>query len=108
MQLGDRLDKMPAYYRRATALAATLSAIDGVSVIPDPPHTNLMPVALAVDAETAKERRHQVARDTGLWLFGGVEQDGDNGCRFELYIGDAALAIEDTEVARAFESITRA
>ena len=105
MQLDRRLEKMPAYYRRATTLATTLSAIEGVSVIPDPPHTNLFHVALAVEAETAKDRRDQVARETGLWLFGGVEPDGENACRLELYIGDAALEVEDTEAASAFSAI---
>lgn len=105
MQLDERLEKMPAYYERALALAAALSAIDGITMIPDPPHTNLFHVVLAVAAETVKDRRDEIARDTGLWLFGGVEPDGEDTCRFELYIGDAALNVEDTEVAAAFAAI---
>lgn len=105
MQLDERLEKMPAYYERSIDLAAALSAIDGITVIPDPPHTNLFHVALAVDADAAKNRRDEVARDTGFWIFGGVEPDGEDACRFELYVGDAALNVEDAEVAAAFAVI---
>jgi threonine aldolase len=105
MLLESRLAEMPAYYERAVDLAEALSAIDGISIVPDPPHTNLVHITLSVDAETAKERRDRVARETGLWLFGGVESFGDDGCRFELYIGDAALDIDDAEVVAAFTTI---
>ncbi len=47
----------------------------------------------------------QVAREVGLWLFGGVEADGDHACRFELYIGDAALNLDNAEVSAAFAAI---
>ncbi|MBT8165501.1 MAG: threonine aldolase [Acidimicrobiia bacterium] len=105
MLLESRLAKMPAYYERAVALVTALSPIEGISILPDPPHTNLMHITLSVDAETAKQRRDSVARDTGLWLFGGVEPQGDDACRFELYIGDAALDLEDDEVVAAFRNI---
>ena len=85
MQLDERLEKMPAYYERSLALAAALSAIDGITVIPDPPHTNLFHVALAVDADTARNRRDEVARDTGLWLFGGVEPVDEGSCRLSSF-----------------------
>lgn len=104
MLLESRLAKMPAYYERALDLAEALSAIDGISIVPDPPHTNLMHITLSVDAETAKHRRDRVARETGLWLFGGVEPFDDD-CRFELYIGDAAMEIDNAEVVAAFTTI---
>ena len=49
-------------------------------------------------------RRPRTA-ETGLWPVGGVELHGDGDSRFELDPGDAALEVDDADVASAREVI---
>jgi len=106
MQLDARLARMPDYYGRAVRFARTLSAIDGITVVPDPPQVNLFHVLLPLDPEAAAEARDRVARATGLWLFGGARPtDVPGHCRLEYYVGDAAMEVSDDELGEAFAQL---
>jgi len=108
MQLDERIARMPAYHARAVRFAATLSAIDGIDVVPDPPHVNLFHVVLALDPGAAKDARDRVAEATGLWLFGAAEAaDVPGHCRLEYYVGDAAMEVSDEALAEAFGLLMR-
>ena len=106
MLLDERLDKMPSYLRRAREIAAALAAIEGVRVLPDPPHVNMFHVLFALEPDAALEARDRVAAEHGLWLFERARPaDVPGHCRFELYAGDAALAVSVDEIAAAFRSL---
>lgn len=106
MLFDERLSRMPAYYRRARELARALAAIDGVVILPDPPHVNLMHMFLALDADAALDARDRVAEDTGLWLFNGAgAADMPGHCRFEWYVGDAALEVDVADVVAGFRAL---
>lgn len=106
MLLDERLARMPAYYRRARDLARVIAGIDGISVLPDPPHTNMMHVYLALDAERAMEARDRVAEQAGLWLFNAARAaDVPDHCRFELYVGEAAMQLDDRDLETAFRAL---
>ncbi len=50
--------------------------------------------------------RDRVAEERGLWLFGGARPANLPGhCRFELYVGDAALEVNDDAVAAGFRAL---
>jgi threonine aldolase len=67
--LDDNLDRMPALYERAVALARLLAAVPGLCVTPDPPHTNAMLVTMPGDPAEAEAAVLDVAEATGTWLF---------------------------------------
>ncbi|HEX6222677.1 MAG TPA: beta-eliminating lyase-related protein [Acidimicrobiia bacterium] len=103
MQFEDRLARMPAYLERAREVAATLSVIDGIRLKPDPPHVNMFHLYLDADAETALEARDRVAEHLSLWAFSWVAPSEIPGVsRTELYVGDAAMNVEDSELDEAF------
>ncbi len=106
MQFDERLSRMPRYFDRAKRIAAIASSFEGVEVLPYPPHTNMMHVCLAIDAEAAMEARDRVAQATGVWMFTAARAaDGPGRCRFELYIGEAALRLDDATVDAAFRAL---
>ncbi len=106
MQLDERLARMPAFHERARRFAATLSAIGGISVVPNPPHVNLVHVVLPLDSEDAKRARDRVAERTGLWLFGAAQPtDVPGHCRLEYYVGDALMELTDEVVGEAFSEL---
>lgn len=109
MLFDDRLARMPSYYQRARRVAEVLAAVDGVTILPVPPHTNMMHVFLALTPEAALDARDRVAESTGLWLFHAARAaDVPGHCRFELYVGDAASDIDDDELAAAFRAVMAA
>ena len=59
--------------------------------------------------ELSTEWRDRVAEATGLWLFQGARPCQLPGHSFfELYVGDAAMDLEDTEIAAAFRMLLTA
>ena len=108
MRLDDRLRNMPAYRDRARELAAALSPVEGVTVNPDPPQVNMFHVFLAGDCDALLAARDQIAREHELWLFGSLMTTDVPGIhRFELTVGDAALAVDVSKVAVAFDELLR-
>ena len=98
------LPRFPLYRERALALGESLSAVEGLRVLPDPPQVNMMHLLLDLGPEEAVAARDRVAEETGLWLFGSTRALQVPGrSRFELYVGERALEVEPEEVARAFE-----
>lgn len=105
-RLDERRLLFPRFHERARTLAAALTAVPGVRIVPDPPHVNMMHVELALAPEDALRRRDRVAEETGLWLFGYALPTGVAGrSRFELYVGDAALEVDDEDVTRGFRTL---
>jgi threonine aldolase len=101
-----RLPRMGAYVEHAQAIAAELAKIDGVAVVPDPPHTNMMHIHLRTTPGAVIAGIRRLAAEESLWAFGGsVATDTPGIRRLELYVGDATLALAPGEVAavmRAF------
>lgn len=109
MQLEERIAGMPRLHARALSMAEALSAVEGVSALPDPPHTNMMHVFLRCDAEAAQDARDRFAEARGVWLFGGARPaDAPGTCRIELYVGEAALEVKDEEIVEGFRAVLSA
>lgn len=106
MHLDRRLERMPDLLVRAREMARVLSAIDGITVVPTPPHVNMFHLHLRLDADTALEARNRVAADLGIWTFGGLAPTGVPGCSLaEVYVGEAAMQVSDSELEAAFRTL---
>lgn len=102
--LRDRLGKMGDYHAKAVEIAEALRPLDGVEVVPDPPHTNMMHVYLRADADRLAAASLDLAEETGIWIgdrFGGASIPAFQ--RWEFTVGDATLAIPTSEIAGLIE-----
>jgi threonine aldolase len=98
--LRQRLPRMPRYCRHARAIARELRKVPGVEVLPDPPHTNMMRLVLAVDEKQLKARACRLARQQGVYTFRWSGPGRSARTRVvELSVGDATLGFEPREVA---------
>lgn len=106
MRFDGQLSKFGSYRERAQDLAQSLRGLPELRINPDPPQVNLCHLWLEGDRETLLLARDRVAEECGLWLFGGLRPTGlPEFCKFELYIGEAAMRLENVEVEAAFRSL---
>ncbi len=106
MQFEARLAQMPGHLERARQMAVVLGAIDGITIKPNPPHVNMFHVFIARDPEDALTARDRVAEELSLWTIGwAMPTDVPGVCRTEIYVGEAAMAVTDEEIDRAFRML---
>jgi hypothetical protein len=87
-------------------VAATLAALPGVKIVPDPPHTNMMHVYLAGEPARLEAATLAIAEEAGVLLFNRVmPADVPGWGRIELNIGEGAFEIDDAELAAWFGRI---
>ena len=67
--LTARLPKMPGYFEHAKAIAAELSKLDTVRVVPDPPQTPMMHVLLRTTPQRFADGVRVLAADRGVWAW---------------------------------------
>lgn len=97
-----RLPKMGAYVAHAQAIAAALSGVEGVQVVPDPPQTPMMHLHLRTTAAAVTAGIRRMAIEQRLWTWGGSSPTDTPGTRrVELTVGDATLLLTPVEVATA-------
>ncbi len=107
-QLGlDRyLPKMDAFHDKAVEIAAAITSVDGISVRPDPPHTNMMHVYMHGDSERLRAAETQIREETGVELFGYLAAAGTPDiATFELTVGDSALEFDGDEIRDLFSRL---
>ena len=96
-----RLPRMAEYAAHARAIAAELSSIDGVDVVPDPPQTPMLHLHLRTTSAIALAGIGRLAKRERIWAFGGTAPTDTPGIRrTELSVGDATLDFSPAEVAR--------
>lgn len=109
--LDERLPLIPEFCRKARSFAAALSTIDGVSVTPDPPHTNAFQVVVRGRASAMAAARDEVAKRLGFWLYDiALPSPIDGLAIFEVHVWTAGLAVsedEAVEAMRLFASLIR-
>jgi len=104
MRLAPMLQRMPLFHARAKQIAKLWSAQPRVQVLPDPPQTNMFHIHIEGDTDGLLLARDRVARDTGIWLFGGLRNLGATA-NTELAMGEASLTLDDADVAAAIDSL---
>jgi threonine aldolase len=97
--LRRRLPLMPAYLDHARAIAATLGALPGVRVVPDPPQAPMMHLLLSTTQEAYHTAARTLAVEQGVWVWPKAGTTADPGVqRVELSVGDATCALKPEQV----------
>jgi threonine aldolase len=104
--LDERLERIPAYAAHARAIAAALADVDGVEVVPDPPHGPLFHLLLRGDRERLSEAALSVAEERKVLLFGDPSPTTSPGWqRHEVLVGDATLELDPAEIRDLYAEI---
>jgi threonine aldolase len=96
--LPERLAEMPARLVHARAIAAALTSVPGIRVVPDPPQTPMMHLLLTVSARRYEENAKRLAEQDRTWVWPEAEPAFDpDVVRCDLSVGRAtcALAVEE-------------
>jgi threonine aldolase len=105
--LAERLPRFPAYLEHARAIAAALSDVPGVTVIPDPPQVPMMHLLLRASKDDYAAAARRLATDRGIWTRPDCMPTADPAVqRLELSVGDGTLGFEPAEVAEIFAELT--
>lgn len=100
--LRRRLPRMPAYLDHARAIAAAVTELPGVTVVPDPPQTPMLHLLLRTTPEAFAGAARALAAEQGLWTWERAMTTGDPAVqRVELPVGDATLELSPAQVATA-------
>jgi threonine aldolase len=107
--LAVRLPRMAAYLEHARAIAAALTEIPGVRVVPDPPHTSMMHLLLATTADRFAAAARRLAANDGMWTWPHAAVTADPSVqRVELAVGDATCALSVPEIAGSVAALVSA
>jgi threonine aldolase len=97
--LALRRPRMAGYLQHAQAIAASLSGVPGVRVIPDPPQVPMMHLLLATSADGFTAAARELAAEQGIWTWPQASPTADPGIqRVELSVGDATCAMPAAEI----------
>ena len=104
--LDERLERMPAYFEHARAIAAALATVDGVEVVPDPPQTPLFHVHLEGGHDALADAALSVAEEHRVFLFADPSSTSSpRRQRHEVMVGDVTLALSPDEVRDLYAEI---
>ncbi|MCL5967270.1 MAG: beta-eliminating lyase-related protein [Firmicutes bacterium] len=107
--LRERLPKMPRYLEKARSIAAALTDIPGLQVIPDPPKTPMMHVQMDGTPADLLARGLEIARRERVWTFvRPFAVDSPHRLRVEFSVGDATLGFQPDEVRELFRELSGA
>jgi len=105
--LAIRLPKMSRYFEHAKAIAAELSTVDTVRVVPDPPQTPMMHLLVATTPRRFADGVRALATEQSVWAWGESMPTGDPDVRrLELSVGDATCTFSAAEVAAVVRTYT--
>ncbi len=107
-QLGfeRNLAKMAAYRTRAIEIAAALTQIDGIEIVPNPPQTNMFHAFLRGEREALEARAHAYARESGTFVFGRLAATVQPDVhKWEFVVGNATMALSVGETIAAIVQI---
>ncbi len=98
--LDERLPKMAAYHEKAVEIAAALDGIEGVEIVPNPPHTNMMHLFLRADGDRLVEAALDISEERGIWLNSRFAASPIPAYRrWEVTVGDSTLEIPTDDIA---------
>jgi threonine aldolase len=104
--MAARLNRMETYWEKALEIARALNDNAGISVLPKQPHVNKMHVFLQGDRVRLQTAALDVARESGVWLFGDLTPtEVPFVSKFELTVGDASLELTGEEAAALLRDV---
>jgi threonine aldolase len=93
--MDKQLPRIPEYCRKAKEVAAALKGIEGLSVIPEDPPTNMMHLRFTGDKEELEQSIWEAAREHGLLLCARLAPTEDPGIwKTEIGISSTALNVD--------------
>lgn len=97
--LRRRGPQMATYVEHARVLAAELSGLDGVEIVPDPPQTQMFHLYLRAPAEALTARMRRLAVEDDLWTWPAANPtDLPSWQAVEVSVGDATMGWAPAEV----------
>ncbi len=106
--LQERLPEMPARLTQARRIAAALSGVDGVRVVPDPPQTPMMHLLFDVTEARFVANARRLADEQGIWVWPQPMSTDDPGVvRCELSVGRATCRLDPEQVAATLQALCR-
>jgi len=107
--LPGALADMPARGEHAQAIAAALSDVPTVRVVPDPPQTPMMHLLLSTTADAYAAAAKRLAEENGFWVWPWAAATGDPAVvRCELSVGRATMRHKPEFIAGVLYSLTGA
>ncbi len=107
--LEKNLPRMAGYCARARTLAQSLQNVPGLTVVPEPPHTNAFQLYLPGEVETLKQASLEIARTEKVWLTGFFKETALQGISMaEVQVGEATEALSDEEICTLFQKLIMA
>ncbi len=104
--LDEILPRMPDYVACARELAAGLAAIDGVTVVPDPPRAAMFHVLVRRPLAALEEATLDVAEETGIWPGSrGTATEDPATQRVEGTVGEATVELGVAEAVGAWREV---
>jgi threonine aldolase len=104
--LSERLDRIDAYVAHAQAVAAALTALPELIVLPQPPQTNMFHLFLRGSRAALEQALLEVAAETGVWLFHPLRPCQLPGYwMVEWVVGDASLDIAPNVTVDLFHAV---
>ena len=104
--MDKRLPLIPRYVAKAAEVASILNALDGVTVVPNHPPTNMMHLYFDAPKDELMDAVGQIAEREKCLLIAGVN-DTERGRMYELSIGDAGLDIPEHRLRDLFTEMLR-
>jgi threonine aldolase len=106
--LRRRLPLMPDYLSHARQIAAALSGVAGVRVVPDPPQTPMMHLLLETTQNGFTAAARRLAAEDKIWAWPTAMTTVDPGVqRAELSVGDATCELRPDEVRDIVAALLR-
>jgi threonine aldolase len=107
--LDKRLPRFGDYLDHARAIAAAVTDVPGVRVIPEPPQVPMMHLLLGVTSEGYKRAARELAEQEGIWVQPKCLTTADPAAqRLELSVGDATCELTPAEVRDIFARLVGA
>ncbi len=104
--LDERLERMSVHLDHARALAAALTTLDGIEVVPDPPQTPLFHLVLRGEHERLVEAALSVAEERKVFLFAEPSSTvSPHWQRHEVMVGEVTLQLGPDEVRELYQKI---
>lgn len=98
--LADRLDRIETYVAHAQAVAAAIAGLPGITLMPQPPQTNMFHMFIRGERAVLERALLEVAAETGVWLFHPLRPCQLPGhWMAEWVVGDAGLRVAPDETA---------
>lgn len=104
--LAERLGRVEAYVAHARAVAAALAALPGLTLLPQPPPTNMFHLFIRGERPALERALLEVAAETGVWLFHPLRPCQLPGhWMAEWVVGDAGLNVTPDETAELLRRV---